>query len=65
MWRRRAVTGSSTRWWSPGTTPPSRRRFDEHLEAGADHVAVQLIAAPDADLDAGFGRLAQILGLNG
>jgi probable F420-dependent oxidoreductase len=38
-----------------------RRRFEEHHDAGADHVAVQLIAEPDADLDAGFGRLAEIL----
>jgi probable F420-dependent oxidoreductase len=39
-----------------------RRRFEEHLKAGADHVAVQLIAEPDADLDAGFRRLAGVLG---
>ena len=41
-----------------------RRRFEEHLKAGADHVAVQLIAEPDADLDAGFGRLAGVLGVS-
>jgi probable F420-dependent oxidoreductase len=41
-----------------------RRRFEEHHEAGADHVAVQLIAEPDADLDAGFGRLARLLSLS-
>ena len=40
-----------------------RRRFEEHLSAGADHVAIQLIAEPDADLDAGFGRLARLLSL--
>lgn len=40
------------------------RRFEEHHQAGADHVAVQLIAGPGADLDAGFSRLAQILGLS-
>ncbi|MGD0700816.1 MAG: LLM class F420-dependent oxidoreductase [Trebonia sp.] len=40
------------------------RRFDEHLKAGADHVAVQLIAEPDADLDAGFRRLAGLLGVS-
>ncbi len=39
-----------------------RKRFAEHLDAGADHVAVQLIAEPDADLDAGFRRLAEALG---
>jgi probable F420-dependent oxidoreductase len=41
-----------------------RRRFDEHLTAGADHVAVQLIAEPDDDLDAGFRRLAGALGVS-
>jgi probable F420-dependent oxidoreductase len=41
-----------------------RRRFEEHLTAGADHVAVQLIAEPDADLDAGFRRLADALGVS-
>jgi probable F420-dependent oxidoreductase len=41
-----------------------RRRFDQHLEAGADHVAVQLVAEPDADLDAGFRRLAEVLGVS-
>jgi probable F420-dependent oxidoreductase len=41
-----------------------RRRFEEHLNAGADHVAVQLIAEPDADLDAGFRRLARVLGVS-
>jgi probable F420-dependent oxidoreductase len=41
-----------------------RRRFDQHLDAGADHVAVQLIAEPDADLDAGFRRLAEVLGVS-
>jgi probable F420-dependent oxidoreductase len=40
------------------------RRFEEHHQAGADHVAVQLIAGPGADLDAGFSRLAQILRLS-
>ena len=40
------------------------RRFEEHHQAGADHVAVQLIAGPGADLDADFSRLAQILGLS-
>jgi probable F420-dependent oxidoreductase len=41
-----------------------RRRFEEHLKAGADHVAIQLIAEPDADLDAGFRRLAGVLGVS-
>jgi probable F420-dependent oxidoreductase len=41
-----------------------RQRFEEHLNAGADHVAVQLIAEPDADVDAGFRRLAAVLGVS-
>ncbi len=40
------------------------RRFEEHHQAGADHVAVQLIADPGADLDADFSHLAEILGLS-
>jgi probable F420-dependent oxidoreductase len=40
-----------------------RQRFEEHHAAGADHVAVQLIAEPGTDLDAGFRRLAEILAL--
>jgi len=38
-----------------------RQRLEEHHAAGADHVAVQLIAEPGTDLDAGFRRLAEIL----
>jgi probable F420-dependent oxidoreductase len=41
-----------------------RRRFEEHHQAGADHVAVQLIAKQGDDLDAGFGRLAEVLQLS-
>jgi probable F420-dependent oxidoreductase len=39
-----------------------RQRLEEHHQAGADHVAIQLIAKQD-DLDAGFGRLAEVLAL--
>jgi hypothetical protein len=42
-----------------------RQRFEEHHAADADHVAVQLIAEPGADLDAGFRRLAEILEVRG
>jgi probable F420-dependent oxidoreductase len=38
-------------------------RLDEHFEAGADHVCVQLLAEPGADPMAGYGRLAAALGL--
>ena len=41
-----------------------RRRFEEHHHAGADHVAIQLIAEPGTDLDAGFHRLARLLSLS-
>jgi probable F420-dependent oxidoreductase len=41
-----------------------RRRFEEHHHAGADHVAIQLIAGPGDDLDAGFRRLAGLLSLS-
>jgi probable F420-dependent oxidoreductase len=40
-----------------------RQRFEDHHDAGADHVAIQLIAGPDTDLDAGFRRLADLLAL--
>ncbi len=36
-----------------------RQRFEEHFQAGADHVAVQLLGTND--LDAGFRRLAGVL----
>jgi probable F420-dependent oxidoreductase len=40
-----------------------RQRFEAHHDAGADHVAIQLIAEPGADLDAGYRRLAGLLAL--
>jgi probable F420-dependent oxidoreductase len=41
-----------------------RRRLEEHFQAGADHVALQLIGQPGADLDAGFRQLAGLLALS-
>jgi probable F420-dependent oxidoreductase len=38
-------------------------KLTEHLDAGADHVAIQLLTAPDADPLGGYQRLAQALGL--
>jgi len=38
-------------------------RLAEHFDAGADHVCVQLLPAPGADLTEEFGRLAKALGL--
>lgn len=37
-------------------------RLEEHLAAGADHVAVQLLTEPGADLLVGFAALAAALG---
>src|SRR6202042_1261169 len=47
-----------------GDDAPIPRRFEEHFQAGADHVAVQLIAHRGDDLEAGFSRLARILGFS-
>jgi probable F420-dependent oxidoreductase len=38
-------------------------RLREHLDAGADHVCVQLLTAPDADLVDTYRQLARALGL--
>jgi probable F420-dependent oxidoreductase len=38
-------------------------RLTEHLDAGADHVAIQLITEPGADPLDGYGQLARALGL--
>jgi probable F420-dependent oxidoreductase len=38
-------------------------RLTEHLDAGADHVAIQLITEPDADPLDGYRQLAQALAL--
>ena len=38
-------------------------RLGEHLRAGADHVAVQLVQASDDDVPAGYTHLARALGL--
>jgi probable F420-dependent oxidoreductase len=37
------------------------RRITEHFDAGADHVAVQLLTAPDEDLVDGYRQLAAAL----
>jgi probable F420-dependent oxidoreductase len=44
-----------------GDGPTIAARMGEHLAAGADHLAVQLIAEPGADLDASFAELAALL----
>jgi probable F420-dependent oxidoreductase len=38
-------------------------RLGDHFDAGADHVAVQLLTADDADLIGSYGELASALGL--
>jgi probable F420-dependent oxidoreductase len=46
-----------------GTAAEVAARLDEHLAAGADHVAVQLLSPPDADVLDGYRQLARALGL--
>ena len=46
-----------------GTGDEVAAKLNEHLEAGADHVAVQLLAASDDELTDGYRRLAVALGL--
>jgi probable F420-dependent oxidoreductase len=41
-----------------------KQRLGAHHDAGADHVALQLVGASGDDVDAGFRRLAQLLGLS-
>ena len=48
-----------------GTGDEVAAKLNEHLEAGADHVAVQLLAASDDELTDGYRRLAEALGLSG
>ena len=48
-----------------GTDGEVAAKLGEHLEAGADHVAVQLLAPSDDDLTDGYRRLARALGLSG
>ena len=38
-------------------------RLDQHFQAGADHVVVQLLTAPGADVMDGYRQLAQALRL--
>ena len=38
-------------------------RLTEHLDAGADHVSIQLLTAPGADPACGYRELAQTIGL--
>jgi probable F420-dependent oxidoreductase len=46
-----------------GTGAEVATRLDEHLAAGADHVAVQLLTPPEADVLDGYRQLARALGL--
>jgi probable F420-dependent oxidoreductase len=48
-----------------GTGDEVAAKLNEHLEAGADHVAVQLLAASDDNLTDGYRKLADALGLSG
>jgi probable F420-dependent oxidoreductase len=44
-----------------GTAQQIVSRLREHLDAGADHVVVQLLTGPGADPRAGYSRLAEVL----
>jgi probable F420-dependent oxidoreductase len=46
-----------------GTAAEVAARLEEHLAAGADHVAVQLLTPSDADVLDGYRQLARALGL--
>lgn len=46
-----------------GTDAEVAGRLEEHLAAGADHVAVQLLLPPEADMLESYGHLARALGL--
>jgi probable F420-dependent oxidoreductase len=46
-----------------GTPAQAAGRLREHLDAGADHVCVQLLTAPGEDLVTGYRQLAGVLGL--
>jgi probable F420-dependent oxidoreductase len=48
-----------------GTGDEVAAKLNEHLEAGADHVAVQLLAASDDNLTDGYRTLAEALDLSG
>ncbi len=47
-----------------GTPDEVAARLSEHLDAGADHVAVQLLTASDDELSVGYRRLAEALDLS-
>jgi probable F420-dependent oxidoreductase len=47
-----------------GTGDEVAAKLNEHLEAGADHVAVQLLADSDDELTDGYRRLAEALRLS-
>ena len=46
-----------------GSAAQVAARLTEHLDAGADHVSIQLLTAPGADPAGGYRELAQALGL--
>jgi probable F420-dependent oxidoreductase len=44
-----------------GNTASVARRLGQHLDAGADHVAIQLLSSPEADQDEQYRTLADTL----
>jgi probable F420-dependent oxidoreductase len=56
-----ALIDALVAWGSPDEVAA---KLSEHLEAGADHVAVQLLTASDDELTDGYRRLAEALDLS-
>lgn len=56
-----ALIDALVAWGSPDEVAT---KLSEHLEAGADHVAVQLLTASDDELTDGYRRLAEALDLS-
>ena len=56
-----ALIDALVAWGTPGEVAA---KLNEHFEAGADHVAVQLLAASDDELTDGYRTLAEALGMS-
>jgi hypothetical protein len=56
-----AGTGSSRRSWSTAHPIRTKAGLAAHLDAGANHVSVQVLAAPSDDPMLGYLALARVL----
>ncbi len=56
-----ALIDALVAWGTPGEVAA---KLSEHLEAGADHVAIQLLTASDDELTEAYRKLAQALALS-